>query len=568
VLRRVVGVLATAAALLGGSWLGAAETPATEVRVRVTETGTGEALPCRLTLVDEQGQLAPFTAPKEPWLAYRTGVLYTGTGNASFSLPRGRYTLYATRGTEYGLVTRRIEVGSRPIHLDMALAREVDTQGYVACDTHIHTLEFSGHGDASAAERMATLAGEGIELPIATEHNRHVDYSPIAEATGTRQHFTPVTGNEVTTSNGHFNVFPVRAGARPPEFRLTDWAALFAGIRATPGVRIVIQNHPSGNHDNYIPTDPKRFHPLSGESYEGREWAVDGMEVINSGALQSDGMRPYRDWFAQLNRGRKIAGVGSSDSHDVNRFIVGQGRTYIASSAERPDRIDVEEACANFLAGKVLASEGLFTEAWVDGRAGVGDLATGGGRELKVRVRVQGPRWITADRVELFADGEKVFSRPLLPDRSRVVRTDLIVTLPRPKHDVWLVAIASGPGVREPYWPIARPYQPSRGDWEPRVVGSTNPIRVDGDGDRGYTSPLEYARRLIEAGRHGTPGAEPPANLMEALAGYDSAVAVQAASLLRGRGVNLSAGPYARAVEAAVPQVRQAVVAYRSLLPP
>jgi len=56
-------------------------------------------------------------------------------------------------------------------------------------------------------------------------------------------------------------------------------------------------------------------------------------------------------------------------------------------------------------------------------------------------------------------------------------------TLPRPSADTALVAIASGPGVTAPYWAIPRPYQPSSKDWEPRVLGATNPVRVDGDGD-------------------------------------------------------------------------------------
>ena len=53
----------------------------------------------------------------------------------------------------------------------LAIRREVATPGLVACDTHVHTLTNSGHGDATIAERVVTLAGEGIELPIATDHN-------------------------------------------------------------------------------------------------------------------------------------------------------------------------------------------------------------------------------------------------------------------------------------------------------------------------------------------------------------------------------------------------------------
>src|SRR5436853_172433 len=83
----------------------------------------------------------------------------------------------------------------RPVDLDLRSRREVDTRGYVACDTHIHTLTYSGHGDSTALERVVTLAGEGIELPITTEHNVHTDYRPSMREAGVEGWFTPVIGN-------------------------------------------------------------------------------------------------------------------------------------------------------------------------------------------------------------------------------------------------------------------------------------------------------------------------------------------------------------------------------------
>jgi hypothetical protein len=271
-------------------------------------------------------------------------------------------------------------------------------------------------------------------------------------------------------------------------------------------------------------------------------------------------MRPYRDWFALLNRGQRMIGIGASDSHDVDLYLVGQARTYIASSATRPDRIDVKEACENLRAGRALVSLGLLTEAWVDERFGGGETATGIGKEMKVRVRVQGPRWITADRIELFDNGQKIVSRSLLPPPNATIKADITFTLPRPRHDVWLVAIASGPGITAPYWPMRRPYQPTRADWEPRVIGSTSPVWLDGDGDGRYTSPLDYARTLVEK-------ETTPQNLMRALEPYDEAVSVQAASLCRARGMKLTSPPFQQAINAAAPAVRQAFVAYLNTLP-
>ena len=278
-------------------------------------------------------------------------------------------------------------------------------------------------------------------------------------------------------------------------------------------------------------------------------------------------MRPYRDWFALLNRGRTTVGIGASDTHDVNRFILGQARTYVASRATRPDQIDIQEACDSILSGRVLVSMGLFTEMWVDGRFGVGDLTTARTPTMKVRVRVQGPRWIEADRIELYLNGQKIVSRSLTAKGRQVVKSDLTLTLPRPRHDAWLVAIASGPGADDPYWPAGRPYQPDRADWDPKVLGSTSPIRIDGNGDGIYTSPLDQARQAVAAAKLGdAPSAADLTRLARLLEQSDSAVTVQATSLLFQRGLDLMGAPARTAFENAASHVRHGFIAYRNLL--
>ena len=101
--------------------------------------------------------------------------------------------------------------------------------------------------------------------------------------------------------------------------------------------------------------------------------------------------------------------------------------------------------------------------------------------------------------------------------------------LPRFRHDVHLVAIASGPGVTAPFWETPRPYQPSSKVFTPRVLGATNPVWLDADGDGKFTPARAYAEQLVK--RHGTAAAK----LFPALADYDEAVAAQAAIALKAR---------------------------------
>ena len=260
--------------------------------------------------------------------------------------------------------------------------------GLVAADTHIHTLTHSKHGDATLDERMLTIAGEGIELAVATDHNHHADYSEAAVRTRLQSHFTPIIGNEVTTKAGHFNAFPIQLGAAVVDHRIEDWPALMAAMRATPGVKVITLNHPRDLHSNFIPLGPTNFNAVSGENRRGPDFTFDALEVITSAAMQSDILLLFRDWFALLNHGRRITAIGSSDSHDVSRFIVGQGRTYVACSDTDPAAIDVAAACRSLRDGRALVSLGLLANLRIDGRFGVGDLATNLGPEISVEITV------------------------------------------------------------------------------------------------------------------------------------------------------------------------------------
>jgi hypothetical protein len=185
------------------------------VQVRVADADRpGEPLPCRITVVDSRGALAPLGASTGDRLAVRTGVIYTAGGTAAFGVRAGSYLIHAGRGFEYGVESSPVIArAGDSILKELRIRREVPTAGYVSCDTHLHTLSHSGHGDATTEERLLTLAGEGIELAVATEHNRQVDYREAAVKAGVLKFVTPVVGNEVTTSVGHFNAFPAPAGA-------------------------------------------------------------------------------------------------------------------------------------------------------------------------------------------------------------------------------------------------------------------------------------------------------------------------------------------------------------------
>src|SRR5207302_10861890 len=143
---------------------------------------------------------------------------------------------------------------------------------------------------------------------------------------------------------------------------------------------------------------------------------------------------------------------------------------------------------------------GLVAEITVHSKCGPGDLVPGTD-QIRVAVRVLGPSWVRADQVELYANGRKIREARILPaDQKGAVKWAGEWVLPRFRHDVHVAAIASGPGVTELYWPIAKPYQATSPIVNRRVIGASGAVWIDSDGDGEYYCAHDLALHVLDSG--------------------------------------------------------------------
>jgi hypothetical protein len=480
-----------------------------QATVDVKVTSGGAALPVRITVIDGNGSLAPLLSLRTGALeAVRTGVVYTGDGTARIGLPAGVYRMYASRGFEYSAPSRRLRLypGGR-VPVTFQIVREAPVPGMISLDTHIHTLELSGHGDASVEERVLTAAGEGLGAIVVTEHNHFADYAPALRKHGLEKMLVAIPGSEVTTAQGHFNIFPVRAGESHPDFRERDWSKLMATLSAPDAARIIIQNHPRDVHLQYRPFDPSHHISSTGENRNGRPFLANAMEVVNSGAMSSDPLQLVRDWLGLLTRGLRVAAIGASDTHTVDFVPVGQARTYVE---ERGGVVD------SLREGRNLVSYGLAADVRQSGSASRGTAP--------VAITVRGPSWSAATELVVYSNATPVWKRRLDGNRKPGIKYSEVARIPVPSHDTALVAVATGPGIGEPFWEVRKPYQPTSLDWTPMVLGVSRAIWIDADADGRIEAPLEIAKRLIAK--------LTPAEVVARLADYDESVTKHAASLM------------------------------------
>ena len=414
------------------------------------ESNTG--LPCRFTITNaDTGALALLGAESDDNLAVRHGVVYSLDGTASVKIQSGRtYEITASRGFEYSIDRKEITVAqSETAEGEFSIHREVQTLGLVACDPHLHTFEFDRHGDCTLTERLIAIAGEGIELPISTGHDKHIDYTAEAKRIGADKWFTPVIGCEVTTSNGHFNTFPIEPDAAPAEHKLRPWDQVFKNIYATPGVRICILNHGRDLHRGYRPFGPENFDEEKGVFLRGLKLRANAMEVINNGAQICEPMQLVHDWMSLLRSGHKIAAIGSSDSHTVNFTIAGQARTYLKCSDENAGSLDVDSAVDSLAGGESLVSFGLLTRMKIDG-----EIAT---------VTVTKPGWVDPEiEITLFKNGESVGSQSSQNATFENLQTE---------SGDFLIAVAIGKGITHPFWAYNPPYQATSPKYTPYTMG-------------------------------------------------------------------------------------------------
>ena len=472
----------------------------------------GANIPAKLSFTDSNGvnsNLFPNANADPEKLAVRYHAIYTLDGEGTITVPVGTWNVYASHGIEWSLdhKTMTVEEGGE-YSWDAILVHEINTTDWVSGDFHLHTLTYSGHGDSNMNERIISLIGENVEFAVATDHNHNTDYQPTIDRLGASKHITAVVGNEVSSSYGHLNAFPLDANATVVDQKL-EAPELFALIRAEEndtGVVPIIQiNHPRWGNIDYFGT--RGLDPITGDSNDDRwSWDFDSIEVLNENPgwgfydaeitdmpTRSSKHSVLRDWYNMLNAGRHIAAVGNSDSHTVTKNIAGIPRNYIFTGTDDPANIDPAKIAQAVRSGQISTTTGPFLRMTANGHP-MGSTISVHDQSLDVHIDVQAASWIDLDTVRIIQNGDEVAKVDFIEikrgwcigmEKSHF-RPRIRIPIPR---DCWIVAIAQGD---EPMTPFVM-----HSDRDVLPIAIANPIYIDADGDGKYTPPKVWAENII-----------------------------------------------------------------------
>ncbi|MCA9544990.1 MAG: hypothetical protein KC613_11390, partial [Myxococcales bacterium] len=174
-------------------------------------------------------------------------------GAAVLHVRPGTYTVVTSRGPEFDTWQTTVTVAAgQTKSLSHTPRRVVDTAGWIAMDSHLHSVNSIDSGMGLNA-RVRSVAAEGIEFAISTDHNFVTDYQPVIQRTGLNDFLNSAVGLELTTlESGHFNGFPLDYEVGQVGHGSFEWARrppeqLFADLRALgrhgPENTIVQVNH-------------------------------------------------------------------------------------------------------------------------------------------------------------------------------------------------------------------------------------------------------------------------------------------------------------------------------------
>ncbi|MFQ5628401.1 MAG: CehA/McbA family metallohydrolase, partial [bacterium] len=427
-------------------------------------------------------------------IAARKNTIYTATGKGTVRIPAGNFAVWAGRGMEYSADVQSVRMAAdSTTYLKAQIKRVVDTSGFIAGDMHLHNQTHSGHGDANPKERIISCLGEGLEWIAATDHFHDTDYTPVAQALGIAGKIATTTGNEISATAYHVNAYPLANRLEKAKEAATDLDKLFELLRKESPAAVIQLNHPRSASAGYFTT--KKLDPYWGAFEDSSAVPpFDALEVLNGNrgmgwtAERKSPASVKQDWYNLLNSGHRITAGGNSDSHTVLKTLAGMPRNYIASSTDDPARISEIELAQSIKLQRVSVSRGIYLQFSAGDSAGMGEQVTARNGRVDLYVRVQAPKWIDCDTVQIIGNGQ-VINTFVVEKTNRTERFRRTITV-RPKRDTWYIAIAKGSKSMAPliHDDDGAPVTP---------LGFTNPIWIDADGDNKFTSLREYAWKLF-----------------------------------------------------------------------
>ncbi len=469
------------------------------------QNNDGEYVPGKVTFIGLDPTKSPYFEPENPvksgrgWESFKNSCFPEKDG-LELRLPVGNYIAYASRGPEYTMETKIIEIfQDKTEKLVFRIDKVVNTENLISVDPHMHTIYSDGRMGIS--ERIKSVVAEGVDVAIATDHNYINDYKPSLLKLGLNKYLATIVGNEVTTGGViHFNTYPLLYRGEEPNNgainpRRETATPMFQDSREKNPEALLQVNHPRSGRIGYF--NNFNLDPESASTADKNlDLNFDVLEALNGPYFYSSNEQSIKDWFNLMNRGYFFPIVASSDSHTIDRGHPGYSRTYVYYNGKKGDDLDVATLIRAMKKGHCFATNGPLVDLKINGAHIPGDSFTAKEGKVDIRINVESAPWVSVAEVRLIINGKRKILFPVSSEDNPVVKFSGAISLPLEK-DCYIAAEVIGNKSLFPVHQARARYGLMENATLPYAV--TNPVFIDVDGNGKFDPPLPKTIHMLEA---------------------------------------------------------------------
>lgn len=383
----------------------------------------------RVRLVDENGK--PATA--RVYVTGADGLAYAPRGGISrmtamsaeyffhaqdafeIELPSGDTLIEATRGQEYELASRRIELKpGEPANVELKLKRweNMAAKGWYSSDAHIHANYTAPHHQVITLKdvRLEALAEDlnNANMMVANSGSaflHDLQYFEGRPNALSSPNFVIYWNEEMRNSGlyGHMCLFNLKSLVEP----------LYTGFRNTANADDYPPNYNQAEAAQKQGGAVTYAHPSMAPNFDetnARELpvdlalgSIDAMDVVSN----VDEIAAMELWYRLLNCGFRLAISAGTDAFTnvADHYTLGGGRVYVHAG----DRLDYAEWIRNYKRGRSFASNGPVIFFTVDAKEPGDEVKYPAPRKVRVRATVRSQ--VPLDKVEVIVNGRPVVSQ-------------------------------------------------------------------------------------------------------------------------------------------------------------
>jgi TolB protein len=448
-------------------------------------------------------------------------------GEATLSVPAGSLTVEVTKGLEYRLVRKSVDIApGATVALDVPLERIADlpARGWWSGDMHVH-MNYGGHYRLEAKDLARQMKAEDLHVVENLIVNKEQRIPDIALFTGTldpastadtlifhsQEYHTSFWGHTGLLGLTRNILLPGYVGyANTAAASLQPMNATIADLAHAQGA-LFGYVHPFDARPDFVkdalpnPTAVPGFGP--GDPVELPIDVALGKVDYYEAVAFSDPLPTNEVWYRLLNAGFKIpaaAGTDAMANYASLRGPVGMNRVF--AKLEGP--LEHGAFLAAIKAGRTMATNGPLVElamrasggSWVEPG---GEIALPAGKS-RLEARVSLRSIVPVDRLEVIANGRVVATVPLAGDHTTA---DAVVPVSMERSG-WLVVRAYASRSRHPVldlYPfgttspvyVAIGGAPARSPEDARYfLGWIDRVAASAAAHAGYNTPAEKAAVL------------------------------------------------------------------------